>query len=93
MSAVATTNSPAGDADAGTESLADPASFAEALRVNDAAFQRLLPGLLETDRDRCALLREGSLIKTFDTVSEAASHAQRHYSDGLYMLRKVMPLG
>lgn len=78
---------------AGIEGLAEAEAFAAALRQNDDAFQKLLPNLLQTDRDRCALLRAGALVKTFGTVAEAAGFAQTSYPDGLYMLRKVMPQG
>ena len=81
------------DGGAGIEGLAEADAFAASLRENDDAFQKLLPTLLETDRDRCALLRAGALVKTFPTVSEAACFAQQSYGDGLYMLRKVMPQG
>ena len=65
--------------------------FADALKVNDSAFEKLLPELLQTDRGRCALLRDGVLIRTFPNMSEAASTAQESFPDGLYILRKVAP--
>ena len=67
--------------------------FAEALKENDNAFERLLPDLLRTDRGRCALLRDGVLVRTYSTMSEAANSAQETFPDGLYILRKVSPRG
>ena len=84
---------PESDGSAGIEGLANAEVFAASLRQNDDAFQKLLPKLLESDRDRCALLRAGALVKTFATVAEAAGFAQSSYPDGLYMLRKVMRQG
>ena len=65
--------------------------FAEALKLNDSAFDRLLPELLRTDAGRCALLRDGVLIRTFPNMSDAATSAQESFPDGLYILRKVAP--
>ncbi|MCG8359082.1 MAG: hypothetical protein MI920_26245 [Kiloniellales bacterium] len=69
--------------------MADAARFAEALRRNAQAFEQLLPQLLETNAGQCAVMRDGSLDKLFDSVGEAVSYAQEAYPDGLYMLRTV----
>ena len=90
---VAQTRSRKSESVAGIDGLAEADAFAASLRQNDDAFRKLLPSLLESDRDRCALLRAGALVKTFPTVAEAAGFAQKSYPDGLYMLRKVMPQG
>lgn len=90
---VAQTRSRQSDGDDGVAGLAEADAFAAALRQNDDAFQKLLPKLLETDGGRCALLRAGTLVKTFATVAEAVGFAEASYPDGLYMLRKVMPQG
>ena len=67
----------------------DSERFAQSLRQNAEAFEALLPGLLESDRDRCAVLRDGAVVALFDTMIEAASFAQNEFPDGLFSLRKV----
>ena len=69
--------------------MADASIFAEALKRNAKAFDKLLPQLSESDQGKCALLREGELIKLFDTTSDALEFAEERFPDGLYMLRQV----
>ncbi len=69
--------------------MAEAPSFAAALKRNAEAFDELLPQLIENERGKCALLRDGKLVQIFDGMSEAVSHAQEAYPDGLYMLRIV----
>ena len=69
--------------------MAEASIFAEALRRNAQAFDKLLPRLAEGDEGKCALLREGELVQLFDTTSAALEFAEERYPDGLYMLRQV----
>ncbi len=69
--------------------MAEAPSFAAALKRNAEAFDELLPQLIENEKGKCALLRDGKLVQVFDSLSEAVSHAQQAYPDGLYMLRMV----
>ncbi len=67
----------------------DPAMVKQAIGVNAKAFKEILPGLLETDRDKFALLREGKLVKLFESPGEAVKFAVRTYPDGLYLTLKI----
>jgi len=67
----------------------DPALVKEAIGINAKAFKEILSGLLETDRDKFALVREGKLVKLFDKSADAVKFAVRTYPDGLYLNLKI----
>ncbi len=69
--------------------MAEAPSFAAALKRNAEAFDELLPQLIENEKGKCALIRDGKLVQVFDTMGDAVSHAQATYPDGLYMLRLI----
>lgn len=61
----------------------------QAIDMNMEAFKKLFSGLLETDRGRFALIRAGALVQTFEAMADAASYANKTYSDDLYLNLKV----
>jgi ABC-type uncharacterized transport system permease subunit len=68
---------------------ASPEQMRQAINMNMEAFKTLLPGLLETDKGRFALIRNGALVRTFETMAEGAQYANKTYADGLYINVKV----
>ena len=68
---------------------ASPEQMRQAINMNMEAFKTLLPGLLETDKGRFALIRNGALVRTFETMAEGAQYANKTYADGLYLNVKV----
>ena len=68
-----------------------------AVDLNFAAFQKLLPTLLETQAGRYALMRDGQAIEFFDSARDAVTYAEKEFSDGLFSVqqvtRKIVDLG
>ena len=58
---------------------------------NFEAFQKLLPSLLLTDRDRIALIRDERLVKIFDTPGELFAYAEAHFKDDNYSIQVIEP--
>ncbi|MBT4769880.1 MAG: hypothetical protein HOO00_05070 [Rhodospirillaceae bacterium] len=67
----------------------DPELVKQAIGINAKAFKGILPGLLETDRDKFALVREGKLVKLFNKSADAVKFAVRTYPDGFYLNLKI----
>jgi hypothetical protein len=59
------------------------------IEQNYAAFQQLLPSLLETHPGQFAVLRHGEVVEFFDTLSDAAKFCGREYQDGLFSIQEV----
>jgi len=60
-----------------------------ALTENYAAFERMLPDLLEKDAGKYALLYNRELIGVFDTAAAAHSTGRARFDDGLFSVQKV----
>ncbi len=72
-----------------SDETASPEQMKQAINMNMEAFKNLLPGLLETDKGRFALIRNGALVQTFETMAGGAQYASKAYPDGLYLNLKV----
>ncbi|MBI1320036.1 MAG: hypothetical protein GC168_13990 [Candidatus Hydrogenedens sp.] len=59
------------------------------IRRNYETFQTLLVSLLETDRGRFCLLRNGAVVEKFDTASDAHKAGQRLFGDGLFSIQEI----
>jgi hypothetical protein len=60
-----------------------------AIADNYAAFEKLLPGLLESAEGKYALLRDRQLVGLFDTGGEAHFAGAERFDDGLFSVQKV----
>ena len=58
---------------------------------NQRAFDALLPGLLDTDRGRHALMRHGKIVACFDAADAACAAALRRYPDSAFSVHEVCP--
>ena len=68
---------------------AAPRRQREEVDRNYEAFQALLPGLLETDAGRAALMRDGKLVECFDTDRDAFLAGRAMFADGLFSVQRV----
>ncbi|HLH12430.1 MAG TPA: hypothetical protein VKV77_11200 [Methylovirgula sp.] len=57
--------------------------------ANYAAFKSILRGLLETDAGKYAVMHNGSLADTFDTVSDAVKYGNRAFGVGNYSIQHI----
>lgn len=57
---------------------------------NYAAFQRLLPKLLQSDHGRVALLRSENLVTTCATPLEALRQGEQSFPDGLFSIQPIV---
>lgn len=60
-----------------------------ALADNYAAFEQLLPKLLESDAGRFALLHNRQLIGLYDGAGFAHAAGKSRFDDGLFSVQKV----
>lgn len=70
--------------------MADRSAAESETTRNHEAFQRLLPGLLKSDRGRVALLRSGKLAALCETPLEALRKGEGMYSDGLFSVQPII---
>jgi hypothetical protein len=60
-----------------------------ALTENYAAFERMLPKLLNSDAGRYVLLRNQELAGVFDSAATAHAAGRSRFDDGLFSVQKV----
>jgi hypothetical protein len=58
-------------------------------KLNYTAFQQLLPGLLVGEANKYALLRDGKLEATFETMPDAVTSATKLYPDGRWSIQRI----
>jgi hypothetical protein len=61
----------------------------QAVNDNFAAFQQMLPSLMQTHQGKFALLRDEKAVEFFDSVADAIKYARTNYSDDLYSIQLV----
>jgi hypothetical protein len=61
----------------------------QAIADNYQAFEQMLPGLLENDEGRFALLHDRQLVGVYDTGGEAHAVGAKRFDDGLFSVQKV----
>lgn len=59
------------------------------LKKNYEAFMLKLPTLLQAQRGKFALMRDGDIIAFFDTARDAFFAGQKLYSDKLFSVQEV----
>ncbi|RJR47236.1 MAG: hypothetical protein C4567_01335 [Deltaproteobacteria bacterium] len=58
-----------------------PQANQEQIEKNFRAFQDILPSIMETQRGKFALMRDGEIVDYFDTVRDAYIVGQKLYPD------------
>lgn len=66
-----------------------PRSRDTEIKQNYEAFKKLLPGLLETHRGKCALMRDGELVAIYTTVQDAVQTGESFYDDKLFSVQTI----
>jgi hypothetical protein len=56
---------------------------------NYAEFQKMLPTLLATQRDKYALMKDGKILGYYSTAEDAAVTAQTFIPDGIFSIQEV----
>ncbi len=56
---------------------------------NFQAFKKLLPTIKSSHSGEYALLRDRKIIKYFASASDAFTHAEKNYPDGVFSIQKV----
>lgn len=56
---------------------------------NYEAFKKSLPGLIESDPGRIALMRGGEVIMCFDTERDAIEAGRRFFEDRRFSIQKI----
>lgn len=69
--------------------MADQDAVQRAVDQNFAAFQKLLPELILTQRGKFALMRDGEAAEFFDSAGDAMIYGRRAFADGLFSIQQV----
>lgn len=56
---------------------------------NYAAFRKALPGIMQQQAGRFALMRHAGIVDFFDTAIDAATAGKHLYEDGEFSIQKV----
>jgi hypothetical protein len=56
---------------------------------NWEAFQKLLPSIIETHRNKFALMRKGEIVSYYSTALDARTTGEKFFADGLYSIQQV----
>lgn len=56
---------------------------------NYEVFRQQLPGLLKTDADRFALMRDGAIVACFDTSHEALEAGRKRFGNSPFSVQEV----
>ena len=56
---------------------------------NYIAFQKALPGIMQQQAGRFALMRHSEIVDFFDTAIDAVTAAKRLYEDGEFSIQEV----
>src|SRR5262249_16181106 len=59
---------------------------------NYEAFKQLLPQIIQSQRNRFALMKSGQVVEYFDTARDALLYGKRLYSDGIFSIQQVIDL-
>ena len=56
---------------------------------NHEAFMKLLPSLIETDPERCALMHDGEVVDIFETSDDARFAGRKRYGRGRFSTQRI----
>ena len=57
--------------------------------ANFEAFKKLLPGIIENERNRWALMKNKKCIAFYDTARDAQSAGNGQFADGIFSVQEV----
>ncbi len=61
----------------------------EIVDKNYAAFRKALPGIMQQQAGRFALMRHAEIVDFFDTAADAVTTGKHLYKDGEFSIQKV----